>query len=129
MILEDILIGNRMIAEMVHSKISGFFIFYNAPGSNSTYILYTEYSARYHDSIDWIMEALKKVDKLGFYWHMDSIINDHRSPQKHSYCLSIVIGSENNQEVSISVLSDDMHKSAFTCLWEFSSWYKENKDL
>ena len=61
---QEIIEGNKLIAEFMHYKENGMFIWNNPPeliSNNSVYIGYTEHSAKYHSSWDWLMPCIDKI--------------------------------------------------------------------
>lgn len=64
---EQIIEGNKLIANFMHSKGEvQAYCWYEGNPSTSTYIMYTEHSAKFHKSWDWLMPVVKKIEDMRF---------------------------------------------------------------
>lgn len=102
---EEIIAGNRLLAEFMKTKSSIVNdMYFGADG-----ILYSVENLRYHFSWDWLMPVLDKIYKLEEYW---VFVNDRVSPISDG---EIAINTGQIMNTYVDVV-------------EFVKWYKQQKN-
>lgn len=103
-----ILEGNKLIAEFMHSKgeEGGYWWYAGNPTDNAVRIMYTEYSAKYHSSWDWLMPVVEKCFAV-----YDTVESAHSN---HQFVLNDAI---------LTLNIDEIWK---TVVW-FIEWYNGQK--
>ena len=124
---EEIIINNKLIAEFIHSKTDGMFIWDNPPeliANNSKWIGYTEYSAKFHSSWDWLMPCIEKIESHLFvtsiqYGQKNYYVEIYEHPQ-----LPNTIGKFNP---IIEIGKTNKLNVVYETIIEFIKWYNKHK--
>lgn len=122
---ETIVNGNRLIAEFMGAVVNPkwqdetTYTYTIAPSESSSYH-WTPDTMRYHESWEWLMPVVEKIESLE---KVDYTI----LYAEHKNIYQFEINLKYDTDSTFNVITENKIESIYTCVVEFIEWYNKNK--